>query len=242
MFTPGAPVCRVRRGWAHHGSNRSVRASTEPPVLDVVLGLASTPRCLLVPLPTCMHGPDAQPRPSFPPSLSNNQCTATEKHAATTRYLCDYIADRYKAEPSLSQAGLWATLLTDVLVTARERAYGSIADQSVDRLCALASRLDLAVREDVFNDATVRDVQRCDVPALFVLSFFRFSFFFFFVALSFPLGIFVSVWCSFFLSCRLVECALRTSMVRRSVLSRVVGCLVCLPGDDVIRSPRRNDR
>eukprot|EP00903_Cladosiphon_okamuranus_P008965 g8577.t1 len=75
-------------------------------------------------------------------------------------YLCDYIADRYKAESSLSQAGLWATLLTDVLVTARERAYGNIADQSVDRLCALASRLDLAVREDVFNDATVRDVQR----------------------------------------------------------------------------------
>ncbi|CAM9315627.1 unnamed protein product, partial [Hapterophycus canaliculatus] len=75
-------------------------------------------------------------------------------------YLCDYIADRFKAETSLAQAGLWATLLTDVLVTARERAYGSIPDQSVDRLCALASRLDLAVREDAFNDATVRDVQR----------------------------------------------------------------------------------
>lgn len=55
---------------------------------------------------------------------------------------------------------MWATLLTDVLVTARERAYGSIADQSVDRLCALASRLDLAVREDLFGDAAVRDVQR----------------------------------------------------------------------------------
>lgn len=76
------------------------------------------------------------------------------------RYLCDYIADRFKGETSLSQAGLWATLLTDVLVTARERAYGNIADQSVDRLCALASRLDLAVREDVFSDAAVRDVQR----------------------------------------------------------------------------------
>ena len=55
---------------------------------------------------------------------------------------------------------MWATLLTDILVTARERAYGSIADQSVDRLCALASRLDLAVREDIFGDAAVRDVQR----------------------------------------------------------------------------------
>ncbi|CAN0405426.1 unnamed protein product, partial [Ectocarpus sp. 12 AP-2014] len=75
-------------------------------------------------------------------------------------FLCDYIAERFSQENSLSEAGLWATLLTDVLVTARERAYGSIADQSVDRLCALASRLDLAVREDVFNDGTVRDVQR----------------------------------------------------------------------------------
>ncbi|CAN0128370.1 unnamed protein product, partial [Ectocarpus fasciculatus] len=75
-------------------------------------------------------------------------------------FLCDYIAERFSRENSLSEAGLWATLLTDVLVTARERAYGSIADQSVDRLCALASRLDLAVREDVFNDGTVRDVQR----------------------------------------------------------------------------------
>ncbi|CBJ32764.1 conserved unknown protein [Ectocarpus siliculosus] len=75
-------------------------------------------------------------------------------------FLCDYIAERFSQENSLSEAGLWATLLTDVLVTAREHAYGSIADQSVDRLCALASRLDLAVREDVFNDGTVRDVQR----------------------------------------------------------------------------------
>lgn len=78
----------------------------------------------------------------------------------SSRYLCDYIADRFKAETSLAQAGVWATLLTDVLVTARERAYGSIKDQSVDRLCALASRLDLAVREDGFSDAAVRDVQR----------------------------------------------------------------------------------
>ena len=78
----------------------------------------------------------------------------------SNRYLCDNIADKFKEESSLSKAGMWATLLTDVLVTARERAYGSIADQSVDRLCALASRLDLAVREDLFGDAAVRDVQR----------------------------------------------------------------------------------
>lgn len=76
------------------------------------------------------------------------------------RYLCDEIADRCAQEPSQAKAGLWATLLTDVLVTARERAYGSIPDQSVDRMCALASRLDLAVREDVFGDHAVRDVQR----------------------------------------------------------------------------------
>lgn len=45
-------------------------------------------------------------------------------------------------------------------MTTRERAYGAIPDQSVDRLCALASRLDLAVREDVFGDVAVREVQR----------------------------------------------------------------------------------
>lgn len=77
------------------------------------------------------------------------------------RFLCDEIANRFKQETSNSTAGLWAMLLTDVFVTARERSYGSIADQSLDRLCALASRLDLAVREDVFGDAAVRDVQRC---------------------------------------------------------------------------------
>lgn len=77
-----------------------------------------------------------------------------------TRYLCDEIARRYKEESSLAKAGLWATLLTDVLVTAREKSYGSISEPWLDRLCALAARLDVAVKEDVFGDAAVRDVQR----------------------------------------------------------------------------------
>lgn len=76
------------------------------------------------------------------------------------RYLCDYVADRFAQEPSHSKGGMWAALLTDMLVTTRERAYGSISDQALDRLCALASRLDLAVREDAFSDVAVREVQR----------------------------------------------------------------------------------
>lgn len=119
--------------------------------------------------PVCAASPYPAPRRLPLATLPTRQMRGNgTPPLPTTRYLCDYIADRYTAEISLSQGGLWATLLTDVLVTARERAYGSIADQSVDRLCALASRLDLAVREDVFNDATVRDVQRC---AAFVFCF-----------------------------------------------------------------------
>lgn len=80
--------------------------------------------------------------------------------AHAKRYLCDEIARRYKEESSFAKAGLWATLLTDVLVTAREKSYGSISEPWLDRLCALAARLDVAVKEDVFGDAAVKDVQR----------------------------------------------------------------------------------
>ncbi|CAM9866201.1 unnamed protein product, partial [Choristocarpus tenellus] len=75
-------------------------------------------------------------------------------------YLCDEVAIRYEVEPSAALAGLWSTLLTDALVAIRERAYGHVADQDTDRICALACRLDLAVRENNFRDSATRDIQR----------------------------------------------------------------------------------
>ncbi|CAM9756546.1 unnamed protein product, partial [Discosporangium mesarthrocarpum] len=76
-------------------------------------------------------------------------------------YVCDQVADCYGSDASASGlTGLWCTLLTDALLTFWERALGQVAERATDKLCALAARLDQAVRENSFGDGATRDVQR----------------------------------------------------------------------------------